>query len=94
MRKAITINLKGVDATLFSVIEESLTQLNLYFHKIHGQCYNGCSTMADSTSGIARRVLDEEEHAVFTHFYCHSLNLAANDYIKNSNFRELKAEMG
>ncbi len=28
---------------------------------------------------VAKRVLEEEERAVFTHCYCHSLNLAAND---------------
>ncbi len=80
-------------ATLFSVIKDTLTRLNLAFHKLGGQCYDGCSTMADSTSGVAKRVLKEEECAVFTHCYCHSLNLAANGYVKNSKVMKLSLEV-
>ncbi len=80
-------------ATLFSVIKDTLTRLNLAFHKLGGQCYDGCSTMADSTSGVAKRVLEEEERAVFTHYYCHSLNLTANDYVKNSKVMKLSLEV-
>ncbi len=78
-------------ATLFSVIKDTLTRLNLAFHKLGGQCYDGCST--GSTSGVARRVLEEEERAVFTHCYCDSLNLAANDYVKNSKVMTLSLEV-
>ncbi len=49
--------------------------------------------MAGSTSGVAKRVLEEEEHAVFTHCYCHSLNLTANDYVKNSKVMKLSLEV-
>ncbi len=80
-------------ATLFSVIKDALTILNLSFHTLRGQCYDGCSTMAGSTSGVAKRVLDEEERAVFTYCYCHSLNLAANDYIKNSKVMKSSLEI-
>ena len=33
-------------------------------------------------SGVAKRILDEEPRAVYTHCYGHSINLAMNDSIK------------
>ena len=33
-------------------------------------------------SGVAKRILDEEPRAVYTHCYSHSINLAMNDAIK------------
>ena len=51
-------------ASLFSVIRDTLVRLNLPFSKIRGQCYDGCSTMSGSRSGIAKRVKDEEPCAV------------------------------
>ena len=73
-------------ASLFSVIRDTLVRLNLPLIKIRGQCYDGCITMSGSRSGVAKRVKDEEPRAVFTHCYSHSLNLAANDSVKKSNF--------
>ena len=70
-------------ASLFSVIRDTLVRLNLPFIKIFG---HGCSTMSSSKSGVAKRVNDEEPRAVFTHCYSHSLNLAAIDPVKKSNF--------
>lgn len=70
-----------IDAgSLFSVINNTF---NLPLNKLRGQCYDGCSTMSDSKSGVAKRVQDKETRAVFTHCYSHSLNLAANDYVKS-----------
>ena len=69
----------AIDAkTLFPVINDTLLRLNLALNKLCGQCYDGCSTMSGSKPGVAKRVQDIELHAVFTHCYCHSLNLAAN----------------
>ena len=48
--------------------------------------------MSGSRSGVAKRVKDEELRAVFTHCYSHSLNLAANDSVKNSNFMNIALE--
>ena len=59
-------------------------RLNLSMRKLRGQCYDGCSTMSEARSGVAKRIADIEPHALFTHCYGHSLNLAANDTIKNS----------
>ena len=81
-----------IDAsTLFTVIKDVMIRFNLPLSKLRGQCYNGCSTMSGSKSGVAKRIMDEEPRAVFTHCYCHSLNLAAGDLVKKS--RLLKAAL-
>ena len=69
-------------ATLFSVIKDTFVRLNIPLSKLRGQCYDGCSTMSGSKSGVAKRVQDEEPRAAYTHCYSHSLNLAANDLVK------------
>ena len=79
-------------ATLFSVIKDTLTRLNLPFCKLRGQCYDGCSTMSGHRSGVAKRVQDEEARAVFTHCYSHSLNLAVSDCVRNSQFMKSALE--
>ena len=71
-------------ATLTSVIKDAMTRLNLPIAKLRGQCYDGCSTMSGLKTGVAKRISDEEPRAVFTHYYGHSLNLAASDTIKKS----------
>ena len=74
-----------IDAsTLFTVIKDVMIRFNLPLSKLRGQCYDGCSTMSGSKSGVAKRIMDEEPRAVFTHCYCHSLNLAAGDSVKKS----------
>ena len=75
----------SIDAAhLFSIIKDCMLRFNLPLSKLRGQCYDGCSTMSGIRSGVAKRVQDEESRAVFTHCYCHSLNLAASDSVKNS----------
>ena len=70
--------------SLAAVIKDTMTRLNLSMRKLRGQCYDGCSTMSGARSGVAKRIADIEPRALFTHCYGHSLNLAANDTIKNS----------
>ena len=79
-------------ATLFGVVKDILCRLNLSWNKLRGQCYDGCSTMSGSRSGVAKRVQEEEPHAIFTHCYSHSLNLAANDSVKRSTFMKASLE--
>ena len=82
-----------IDAsTLFSTIKDVLLRFNISFRKLRGQCYDGCSTMSGSRSGVAKRVQDEEARAVFTHCYSHSLNLAAGDSIKKSKIMKSTLE--
>ena len=68
--------------TLFDVIKDVLARLNISFNKIRGQCYDGASSMSGAKSGVAKKLLDNEPRAVFTHCYGHALNLACNDSIK------------
>ena len=48
--------------------------------------------MSGSKSGVAKRVQDEEPRSVYTHCYSHSLNLAANDYVKKSQLMKSSLE--
>ncbi len=69
----------SIDASsLFSVVSDVLTRLNLSWSRLRGQCYDGCSTMSGHRNGLAKRVHELEPRAVFTHCYSHSLNRAAN----------------
>ena len=73
----------GADS-LTAVIKDTMIRLNLSMSKVCGQCYDGCSTMSGARTGVAKRIMDEEPRAVFTHCYGHSLNLAASDTMKKS----------
>ena len=70
---------------LTKVIKDSMIRLNLSMKNLRGQCYDGCSTMSDTRTGVAKRISDEEPRAVFTHCYGHSLNFACSDAVKKSN---------
>ena len=69
---------------LTEVIKDTMIRLNLSMEKLCGQCYDGCSTMSGTRTGVAKRISDEEPRAVFTHCYGHSLNLACSDTVKKS----------
>ena len=69
---------------LTGIIKDTMIRLNLSMEKLRGQCYDGCSTMSGARTGVAKRISDQEPHAVFTHCYGHSLNLAASDTVKKS----------
>ena len=59
-------------------------RMNLSMSKLHGQCYDGDSTMKGARSGVAKRILDEEPTAVYMHYYGHSINLAASDAVRQT----------
>ena len=80
-------------ATLFSVIQDVMLRLNIPMNKLRGQCFDGCSTMSGSRSGVAKRVQEVESRAVFTHCYSHSLNLAVSDSCKKSQFMKSALEV-
>ena len=56
--------------------------MNLSVSKVRGQCYDGAATMSGVKSGVVARLCVAEPRAVYTHCYCHSLNLACSDTIK------------
>ena len=73
----------SVDAqTLTTAIKDVFERFNFSFNKLRGQCYDGASAMSGAKSGVARRILEIEPRALFTHCYGHSLNLAACDTMK------------
>ena len=53
--------------------------------RLCGQCYDGASAMSGSRSGVAKRILDLEPKAFFSHCYRHALNLSACDTLKQCN---------
>ena len=46
------------------------------------KCYDGARVMVVKKSGVAKRILEEEHRALFSHCYGHSLNLAASNLVK------------
>lgn len=64
-------------------VKDTLLRLNLSFSKARGQCYDGASNMSGVRTGVAKRIIDEEPKAFYTHCYGHSLNLAVSDTMKN-----------
>ena len=68
--------------TLVATAKYALGNVNLPIAKLRGQCYDGAAAMRGIRSGVAKRILDEEPRAVYTHCYGHSINLAMNDSIK------------
>lgn len=75
----------AIDAdTLTAAIKDVLLRMNLSLNRICGQCYDGASSMSGAKSGVAKRIKVDEQRALYTHCYGHSLNLAASDAIKAS----------
>ena len=69
---------------LVSAIKDVLIRMNLKLSCCRGQCYDGASNMSGIKSGVAAQLCAEEKRALFTHCYCHALNLAIGDTIKQS----------
>ena len=82
------IGLYAVDAnntgSLVSAIKDVLICMNLKLSYCRGQCYDRASNMSGVRSGVVTQLCAEEKRALFTHCYCHSLNLAVGDTIKQS----------
>ena len=71
--------------TMINVIKDIFLRLDLDKAKLHGQCYDGFSTMMGKKKAVATIIKrDVQALALPTHFYTHSLNLACEDWIKNS----------
>ena len=67
---------------LIGIIKDTLLRLILKLADCCAQCYDGGSTMAGPRNGVAKLLLDEEPHALYTHCYGHALNLAVGDCVK------------
>lgn len=78
---------------LVAVIKDTLLRMNLKIGHCRGQCYDGTSSMSGAKKGVAKVLLDEEPHAVFTHCYGHALNLAVSDCVKQCNVMKTAFEV-
>ena len=79
-------NLSSITAeSIVCAIKDMFLRFHIPMANIRGQCYYGCSTMAGSRMGVAKRIEELEPRAVFLHCYGHALNLSVGDTIKQSS---------
>ena len=69
--------------SLAASIKDVLCRMNLKVSDCRGQCYDGASNMSGARNGVAAQIATEESRAIYTHCYCHALNLAISDALKN-----------
>ena len=76
-------NMRNTDAdSIVQKLKDILLRMHFKLSKCRRQCYDGCSTMSGSKSGIVVQTKSKEEHALHTHYYAHSINLAVGDTMK------------
>lgn len=74
------IPLERVDAaTIADTIIDQAKKFGLNLDKLHGQGYDGCSTMAGKDNGVQARIRNTYPKAVFVHCSSHRLNLVVHD---------------
>ena len=66
-----------------AAIREVLMRLSLPISNAKAQCYDGCSTMVGSKKVVATIIKQSQPNCFLIHCYCHALNLAVGDAIKN-----------
>ena len=75
----------SIDAkSLVASIKDVLLRMGLPLSNCTGQCYDGASNMSGAKGGVAAQLIAIESRALYTHCYCHALNLAIADTIKLS----------
>ena len=62
-------------ATLAMMIKDSLIRFSLPLSQCRGQSYDGASNMSGHISGVAARIQNEEESAIYVHCLAHCTNL-------------------
>ncbi len=61
-------SVSSIDSSaLFAVVKDSFLRLNISLAKVRGQCYNGASNMSGRRSGLAKKIMDEQPLAFYTH---------------------------
>jgi len=68
---------------LTSVIEDTLTRMNVSLQNCRGQCYDGARNISWAKRGVAANITQKEPRAVYTHCYGHALNLAVGDTVRS-----------
>ena len=66
-----------------AVIKDALMRLSLPTSNATAQCYDRCSTMVGSKKSVATIIKHSQPNGLLIHCYCHTLNLAVGDAIKN-----------
>ena len=74
---------KADASSIASAIKGVILRLNLSMGDAKAQCYDGCSTMTGAKNGVAAIIKRENPKCLLTHCYCHALNLAVGDTVKN-----------
>ena len=75
----------SIDAkSLVANIKDVLLQMGLPIQNCRGQCYDGASNMSGAKGGVTTLLTAIESRALYTHCYCHALNLAIADTMKQS----------
>ena len=76
-------NMPNTDAdSIVRKLKDVLLRMHLKLTKCRGQCYDGCATKSGSKNRVAVQIKSEEERALYTHCYAHSINLVVGDTIK------------
>ena len=74
------VPLERIDAAIIAdTIIDQAKKIGLNLAKLHGQGYDGCSTMAGKDNGVQARIRNTYPTAVFVHCSSHRLNLVVND---------------
>ena len=66
-----------------ATIEVVLMRLPVPISNPKNQCYDGCSTMFGSKKSVAIIIKQSQPNYLLIHWYCHLLNVAVGDAIKN-----------
>ena len=71
------------EKTLFKVVCDLLTILDLPINDLRGQCFDGASNISRVFNGLQAKLRATESKALFVHCQAHSLNLVTQDFRKN-----------
>ena len=73
---------ENVKSDILVTVLKYILRLNIPLSNCRGQCYDGASNKTVIKHGVAAQIQSESPLAFLTHSYCHPLNLAVNDMIK------------
>ena len=74
---------KANAANIAGTIKDVLLRMSLSMEDAKAQCYDGCSTMTGVRNGVSTITKRDNPKCLLTHCYCHALNLAVGDTVKN-----------
>ncbi|XP_066587629.1 zinc finger MYM-type protein 1-like [Prorops nasuta] len=73
---------------LHKIITDIILQLSLHITNCRGQCYDGAANVSGNITGLQRRILEQENRAIYVHCNAHNINLVVQDsFQKIANLR-------